>query len=386
LCLITKTNKMTIYEHILRLNRDVKDLRKSVCCLQNEEPEPPAALRFGVATEDDTAAENRYFNHAGFNFEFGDPSNAYFGLYLDGAYELYAEVRNTDFVATGYASFDMNASVGDGLCYISLYVEGTNAATDSVELTLAPNEFGIFLAPASNFLINSVPQDDTCTQILALDASNYVRWVDKSTLGGAGNLQSVTDAGNTTTNILQTETPAQYSLSLVTADGDAGLGFTSEPGGWTSIYLGSLLTFVTPGTSDKGNIYMGLGPAQGQVPGGDFNMFFGYQSGAAHPGTSKKFYLAQGISDHLMYGEFDTGNVFFRKLKVGAMYDGFTGTPPTAPDARLELVAGTATAGTGPLKFNAGTNLTVPVDGVMEFDGTNLYFTTGGVRKTVTLV
>lgn len=58
----------------------------------------------------------------------------------------------------------------------------------------------------------------------------------------------------------------------------------------------------------------------------------------------------------------------------------------TAPGANLEIGAGTAAAGTAPLKFNAGTNLTTPVNGVMEFDGTNLYFTVGGVRKTVTLV
>ncbi len=54
--------------------------------------------------------------------------------------------------------------------------------------------------------------------------------------------------------------------------------------------------------------------------------------------------------------------------------------------AILHLPAGTATASTAPLKLTAGTNLTTPENGAFEFDGTNLYFTTGGVRKTVTLV
>ena len=39
----------------------------------------------------------------------------------------------------------------------------------------------------------------------------------------------------------------------------------------------------------------------------------------------------------------------------------------------LILVTGTTTV--SPIKFIAGTNLTTPVAGVMEFDGTNLYFT-----------
>lgn len=60
-----------------------------------------------------------------------------------------------------------------------------------------------------------------------------------------------------------------------------------------------------------------------------------------------------------------------------------TGTTPTA---RLHIAAGTAAASSAPLKLTAGTNLTTPENGAFEFDGTNLYFTVGGVRKTVTLV
>lgn len=53
---------------------------------------------------------------------------------------------------------------------------------------------------------------------------------------------------------------------------------------------------------------------------------------------------------------------------------------------QLKLAAGVAAVGGAPLKFVAGTNLTTPEDGTMEFDGANLYFTVGGTRKTVTLV
>ena len=66
--------------------------------------------------------------------------------------------------------------------------------------------------------------------------------------------------------------------------------------------------------------------------------------------------------------------------------NGNTGIGRTTPTAKLHLGAGTATAETAPLKLTSGTNLTTPEDGAFEFDGTNLYITVGGVRKTVTLV
>lgn len=49
----------------------------------------------------------------------------------------------------------------------------------------------------------------------------------------------------------------------------------------------------------------------------------------------------------------------------------------------LTLRAGAAGTNGAPLRFQGGTNLTTPVTGAMEFDGTNLYFTPSGTRKTV---
>lgn len=57
-----------------------------------------------------------------------------------------------------------------------------------------------------------------------------------------------------------------------------------------------------------------------------------------------------------------------------------------SPSAALHIKAGTASAGTAPLKLTAGTNLTTPENGAIEFDGTNIYITVGGVRKTFTIV
>ena len=73
-------------------------------------------------------------------------------------------------------------------------------------------------------------------------------------------------------------------------------------------------------------------------------------------------------------------------LRMVIAYSGNVGIGQSSPTAVLHLKAGTATASTAPLKLTAGTNLTTPENGAFEFDGTNLYFTVGGVRKTVTLV
>jgi hypothetical protein len=70
---------------------------------------------------------------------------------------------------------------------------------------------------------------------------------------------------------------------------------------------------------------------------------------------------------------------FNAPLRVGAL----TG----AAAARLHISAQTAAANTAPLMFEASATLmTTPQDGAFEFDGTNLYFTVGGVRKIIQLI
>jgi hypothetical protein len=55
----------------------------------------------------------------------------------------------------------------------------------------------------------------------------------------------------------------------------------------------------------------------------------------------------------------------------------------SAATARLHISAGTSTAGTAPLKFTSGTNLTTAEAGAMEFNGTNLFFSPSTTRHTV---
>ena len=62
---------------------------------------------------------------------------------------------------------------------------------------------------------------------------------------------------------------------------------------------------------------------------------------------------------------------------------GNVGIGVTAPTAYLHLPAGVSTAGKAPLKLTAGTNLTTPENGTIEFDGTKLTMTDNSVRKQI---
>lgn len=68
-------------------------------------------------------------------------------------------------------------------------------------------------------------------------------------------------------------------------------------------------------------------------------------------------------------------------------YNDDTDNPTNGGHQKVTIRAGTATAGTAPLKFTSGTLLGSPEVGAVEFDTDGLYFTitTGAIRKRVAL-
>lgn len=77
---------------------------------------------------------------------------------------------------------------------------------------------------------------------------------------------------------------------------------------------------------------------------------------------------------------------FLEAIRFSALNDGSMSIGNFAPTSKLHLPAGAAAAGRAPLKLTAGTNLTVAENGALEFDGSNLYFTHSGTRRTITMV
>lgn len=68
-------------------------------------------------------------------------------------------------------------------------------------------------------------------------------------------------------------------------------------------------------------------------------------------------------------------------------YNDDTDNPVNGGHKTVTIRAGTASAGTAPLKFTSGTLLSSPEAGAMEFNNNNVYFTitTGPVRKKVAI-
>lgn len=142
-------------------------------------------------------------------------------------------------------------------------------------------------------------------------------------------------------------------------------------------------------TTGSGNTAVG-DTALALVAAGSNNVGVGYAAGNNVTSAGKCVavgYNAQppsatadgGMSiQNAIYGTGNTGS----GTSVSA---GNLGLYTKAPTARLHLPAGTSTANTAPLKLTAGTNLGTPEDGAIEFDGTHVYITISGSRKTFTV-
>jgi hypothetical protein len=76
-----------------------------------------------------------------------------------------------------------------------------------------------------------------------------------------------------------------------------------------------------------------------------------------------------------------------RQYLMKEHYNDDTDNPVNGGHQKITVRAGTATAGTAPLKFTSGTLLTAAEAGAVEFNTDSLYFTitTGTVRKKVAL-
>jgi len=125
-------------------------------------------------------------------------------------------------------------------------------------------------------------------------------------------------------------------------------------------------------TTGNSNTAIG-GNSLNTVTTGSNNVVIGFDADVPSATDSGQMSIANAI-----YGTGNTGT-------LETISSGNIGFFIKAPTARLHLPAVTATAGTASLKIDAGTVLGTPETGAFEFDGTHLYFTVGGVRKTVTL-
>lgn len=348
----------------------------------------------------------------------------------------------TSKVLTGYTSAGTILSATDTI------LSALSALDDSA--TSNSNDFGNFLSslPSTQIFVGNAGGNVTArsltlsaaggtfalgnTGILTMPNSDatirgLLTSTDWNTFNGKGNAQTANPLSQ-----FAATTSSQLAGVISDETGSGSLVFGTTPTFTTSIITpnvtgstssGGTLTLLSTSHATKGKIFLGTLSVYDQVndrlglgttsPASTLHL---YSSGGAlnglkieTTGTTNAGYASVNFStptnaDHMQIGVYGSaattpneaffyqnnggfiwyasGSIASRLSAAGRTYFGGN----VVATAKVHIAAGSATANTAPLKLTSGTNLTTPENGAFEYDGTNLYFTTGGVRKTVTLI
>ena len=276
-----------------------------------------------------------------------------------------AGVSNVNVFSPGTFHGALNTGIGDSA------LSANNTGTNNTALgnkVLKSNTTGIYNTAIGTYSLaaNTTGQYNTALGAYSL----YMNTTgNANTALGRDCLLSLTSGGNNVavgSNALRSLASGSWNLGVGVAAGFGRVG-------------GSENTFIGQGAGQISN---------GVVTTGGFNVFVGINAGRNSGATSTNnvvigAYAADGVnlgnyklyigSSPLIYGEFDNALVKINgRLGVS-----------TTPAAIMTLAAGAAAANSAPLKFTAGSNLSTPEAGAMEFDGSNYFVTTGTTRYTL---
>jgi len=181
--------------------------------------------------------------------------------------------------------------------------------------------------------------------------------------------------------------------------GSVGIGTTSPSsalqvsGVTTTAGLSSTVSTRNPGnftgsdgfTGYSNDVYLTLTNTSSNVSTGSNITFQSEPNGSSTQGVAvvEGLLTATGGSSWTGALTFGTANYttgLTEKMRITST--GSVGIGTTSPTALLNLAAGTATL--APLQLTSGTNLTTPLSGAIEYDGTNLYYTDStATRRTI---
>lgn len=208
-----------------------------------------------------------------------------------------------------------------------------------------------------------------------------------------------------TTGVYNTAIGTNALFSNITGNMNVGLGidtlFNNTTGGNNvGVGSGALYLNVTSSNScavgvnslynNTGYQNTAIGSSSGRtITTGYLNSFIGYYSGYnANQLNSAVNSIGLGAntftnrSNQVVIGD---ASVVETQLRTGVYIGSTSTTAHTQPTARLHIAAGTASANTAPIKLTAGTLNSATEDGAFEYDGTNLYFSIGATRRTITV-
>ena len=225
----------------------------------------------------------------------------------------------------------------------------------------------------------------------ALDAKGTVTSVAALTLGTTGTDLSSTVATGTTTPVITLNVPTASATNRGALSSTDWSTFNSKFN-LPSLTAGSVLfsngTTIAQDNSnffwDDTNNRLGIGTnapsAKLEVRG--ISDFWGLQVGNGTVGALFQVYGGKagfvGFNGSA-YNSLDIRSGISTQLFLAT--NGNVGIGQTSPTAVLHIKAGTASAGTAPIKLTSGTNLTVAEAGAMEYNGTSLFFTRSGTLR-----
>jgi len=170
---------------------------------------------------------------------------------------------------------------------------------------------------------------------------------------------------------------SSYNLLVAKGDRNGYLQFNIQNTGTGGQASTDIVATANNGTETTNYINMGIN-------GGNYNSASNILSG---PNNGYLFSAGQdfivGNSTAAKSMIFFTGGITTGNERMRLDGTGHLGIGVTSPTARLNLAAGTATAGTAPLKLTSGTSLTTAEDGAVEYDGTNYFVSSGSTRYTL---
>lgn len=115
---------------------------------------------------------------------------------------------------------------------------------------------------------------------------------------------------------------------------------------------------------------------------GNTSNIFGRSNDAYLYNVGENFFIgASTPNKSLIFLQGGSDSATNEKMRLAA--NGNIGMGVAVPTAVVQIKAGRAAAGSAPMKFTAGTNLTTAEAGAVEFDGTNYFATSGTTRYTL---
>lgn len=306
----------------------------------------------------------------------------------------------TTFTAAGSApkfSF-MNGNIGIGTVTPAGLLSLAGAASTSSSIFSAPHSgatiFNHIQGPStaitagstlfkitSNYTMGSGGSIAEIGPKFRIDENGHIYVSPDMTIGQGGGAATVSIGGSGNTNTIQTANSGSYSgtdliFKMGNADRTAGNLFQ------ISNFTAPVMTVA----ASSGGGYVGIGTLTPNRPlhvtsATAPTIILENTAGAV---DKKRRYTSATSSGDMAWGKFsDDMSTTVEQMRL--LSSGNLGLGVLNPSAVLHLQAGSSSADTAPLKFTSGVLLTTPENGAVEYNGTDFFITSGGLRRKIAL-